>query len=101
MFDILGQVAALKRPALLVQAARFGVDHYTRSRHLRRILRSLTIPRPGEAIMRLIEAESIENDKRLTAAADYSIAAHVELLVALMGEARLLRAAIRPAKEVT
>lgn len=92
MLDILGQIARLQRPKLLVQAARFGVDDYVRHRHLTRILRSASLPRSGPAIMRLLEIEAAHDERRLAQAADYGIAAHLEVLVALMGEARLLRA---------
>ena len=96
MQDVLGMVGALSRPKLLVRAARFGVEEYSRERHLPRILRSPSLPRSGEALMRLMEIEAEMNDRRRARAADYAIAAHVEALIAIMGEARLLRATARP-----
>ncbi len=93
MLDVLSQIAQLQRPKLLVQAARFGVDDYSRDRHLTRILRAATLPRSGEAVMRLLEIEAGHELRRVAHAADYAIAAHLQVLVALMGEARLLRAA--------
>lgn len=95
MLDILGMITNLRRPRLLVRAARFGVDDYVRSTMLPRLLHSVALPRHGEAIMCLLEIEADLNDRRLAAAADYSIARHVSVLIALMGEARLLRAATR------
>ena len=96
MQDILGMIGALNRPRLLVQAARFGVDAYSRTNCLARLLKSLSLPRSGEAILRLMDIEADLNDRRVVAAADYSVARHVEVLIALMGEARLLRAVMRP-----
>lgn len=89
-------IGSLNRPRLLVQAARFGVDGYSRTTCLARLLRSLSLPRSGEAILRLLDIEADLNDRRIVAAADYSVARHVEVLIALMGEARLLRAVLRP-----
>lgn len=85
-------IAALNRPRLLVQAARFGAADYSRTVHLARILGHPAPPRPGTAILALLEREAEIEERRLAAAADYSVARHVELLIALMGEARFLRA---------
>jgi Family of unknown function (DUF6477) len=92
MQDLLGLIARLNRPRLLVSAARFGVDDYDRGTHLPRLLGGGHLPRTGDSIMRLLDIEADINDRRVGAAADYSIARHVAVLIALMGEARLLRA---------
>lgn len=92
MQSILSMVAALKRPKLLIRTARFGVDDYNRSQHLPRILKTVALPRSGPAILQLLEIEEDMNNRRLAGSADYSVARHVEVLIALMGEARLLRA---------
>ena len=97
MQDLLGMIAGLNRPRLLVRAARFGIDDYNRSIHLPRLLGPGYLPRTGESIVRLIDIEADINDRRVGAAADYSIARHVAVLIALMGEARLLRAMTRSA----
>lgn len=97
MQDVLGMIAGLNRPRLLVRAARFGVDDYDHSLHLPRLLGPGHLPRTGEAIVRLLDIEADINDRRVGAAADYSIARHVAVLIALMGEARLLRAMTRAA----
>lgn len=97
MQDLLGMIAGLNRPRLLVRAARFGVDDYSRTNQLPRLLGVIALPRTGEAIVRLIELEADLNDRRMVAGADYSVARHVAFLIALMGEARLLRAMTRSA----
>ena len=97
MQDLLGLIAGLNRPRLLVRAARFGVDEYNRSLHLPRLLGAGHLPRNGESIVRQIDMEADLNDRRVGATADYSIARHVAILIALMGEARLLRAMTRSA----
>lgn len=95
MYDALGLIATLTRPRLLVRAARFGVDDYRRDQHLPRLLATEALPRSGEAILRLLDIEDDLNDRRVTVVADYAVARHVEVLIALLGEARLLRAALR------
>lgn len=99
MQDILSMVAALRRPRLLIRTARLGVDAYRRDGHLQRLLGYGTVPRSAPALIRLIEMEADENDLRRTGDAAYSLARHVDLLIAMMGEARLLRAAT-PSGEV-
>ena len=96
MQDVLSMVAGLKRPRLLVQAARFGLDDYRREAHLPRLLGAVEAPlRPGAAILRLLELEADMDASRCRRAAEYRVARHVAVLVALMGEARLLRALAR------
>jgi hypothetical protein len=49
------------------------------------------MPSPAEAVSRLSKLEAETDDRRRTGARTYSILRHVELLIALMGEARLAR----------
>ena len=91
MQDLISMLQSLRRPRLLIRAARIGVEDYRRDSHLPRLLEFGTMPRPGAAIIRLMEMEAALNDARKTDAAGYSIARHVDVLVAMMGEARLLR----------
>ncbi|GAA4217378.1 hypothetical protein GGQ68_003150 [Sagittula marina] len=90
MKDLLGILNDLRRPKLLIRAARIGVQDYRRSSCLNRILGQGQTPRPGEAVMRLIEIEADIDEQRRTADASYSVTRHVEVLTAMMGEARLL-----------
>ena len=92
MLDLHTRIATLKRPSLLARAARFGVDDYRRTVHLRRILQSDSLPRHGQAIMQLLDIEAEMDGLRLSDSANYRPAHHVEVLVALLGEAQLLRA---------
>ncbi len=96
MQDLLGRIAGLNRPRLLVNAARFGVDDYNRNVHLPRLLRSVTMPRPGPAILQLLDLEAAAEARRVDTQSDYSVARHIELLIALLGEARFLRSQTRP-----
>ncbi len=101
MLDLLSLISALNRPSLLVRTARFGLDDYCRNQHLARILRTVHLPRTGDAIMQLLEIENDLNTARIARRADYGIAQHVGVLIALMGEARLLRAATCPLSVAT
>jgi len=80
----------LRRPKLLIRAARFGLADYDRERDLRRLMHAPAAPAPGRAVTRLIEAEARLEDIRKSGGAAYSPARHVEILIALMAEARLL-----------
>tara|TARA_R110002073_G_scaffold302592_1_gene470332 strand:- start:725 stop:1039 length:315 start_codon:yes stop_codon:yes gene_type:complete len=101
MLDVLGMVGALERPKLLVNAARFGLDDYDRERHLRRVLRTDHLPRPAQALMMLLDLESVMDGQRTAKQAEYGIARHLDLLIAIMGEARILRATSRPSVVAT
>ena len=93
MQDVLSMVQALRRPRLLIRAARAGSQDYRREAHLPKLLGYGALPRPGATLMRLMEIEADLNDKRKADDAMYSIARHVEVLSAMMGEAQLLRSA--------
>uniref|UniRef100_UPI004048B7B7 DUF6477 family protein n=1 Tax=Yoonia sp. TaxID=2212373 RepID=UPI004048B7B7 len=96
MLDISARIAQLRRPSLLIKAARFGLDDYVRTMHLRRILKTETIPRPAPAVMQLLDIESALNTARIEKQATYSVARHVDVMIALMAEAQILRATSRP-----
>lgn len=91
MQDPLSRLATLRRPPLLVEAARFGVDAYDRTAALPRLI-GAAARGPAQALMALIEREADLEARRRAGTGDYRPARHVELIVALMGEARLLRA---------
>ena len=92
MEDVLTLISRLKRPTMLVRTARYGIDDYNRIVHLRRLLKAETVPGPGQAIIKLLEIEAVVNAQRIDQKAEYSVARHVELIVALMCEAQILKA---------
>ena len=96
MLDISARIAQLRRPKLLIKAARFGLDDYVRNMHLRRILKTDSIPRPAPALMQLLDIESSLNTARIEKQTTYSVARHVDVMIALMAEAQILRATSRP-----
>lgn len=90
MTALIETLATTRRPRLLVRAARFGLEEYNRNRDLRRILRGDSVPAPSDAVTRLMDMEAAHEDTRQRGDASYSIARHLEVLIALMGESRLL-----------
>ena len=94
MKDILGTMAALRRPPILVRAARHGLLEYRRGTHLPRYLGIDTLPRSGPALLQLMDLEQTLEGQRKRRDAGYSAARHVDILIAMMAEARLLRASL-------
>ncbi|WP_295316457.1 DUF6477 family protein [Roseobacter sp.] len=92
MQDILSMLHALRRPPLLMRAARIGAVDYRRSVHLPRLLGYGVLPRHGAALFRLMELEGTLNSQRLSDDTSYSLIRHVDVLIAMVGEARVLRA---------
>lgn len=92
MLDVLSALHALRRPRLLLRAARIGQGDYRRTVHLQRHLGIGPLPCSGAALMQLMEIEAEMNAQRKRRAAEYSAARHVDILIAMMGEARILRA---------
>ncbi|MGR3486191.1 MAG: DUF6477 family protein [Paracoccaceae bacterium] len=86
-------VEALRRPDILVRAARHGVDHYRRATALPRLLGPGPVPGPRAAILRLLEREAAMEAARRGDGLGYEPASHVALVTALLGELRAARAA--------
>ena len=92
MNDVNTMLRALRRPAILIRAARIGQEGYVRRRDLARILRTTPLPGPGAAIMALMDREAELDERRREGSLTYTAASHVEVLAALMAEARALAA---------
>lgn len=87
MNDFRKRLADLRRPRLLITVARHGVSDHRRDRDLRRLVDARD---PETAVNTLIAQEQRLEDVRRTGCASYSITRHIEVLVALMAEVRLL-----------
>jgi len=88
MTDRCPRLSDLRRPRLLVRAARHGLQDYRRDRDLRRLLAAGPETAPEAALTRLMAEEARIEATRRRGDAGYSIARHIELLIALMAEAR-------------
>lgn len=92
--DTVEELTALRRPRLLIRAARFAVADYNRDRDFKRLTGVSRTPGPDATLPLLIEAEAGQEAARKDGRATYSVTRHVALLSALMGEARLAARAV-------
>jgi Family of unknown function (DUF6477) len=90
MTDLATILAALRRPKILVRAARAGVVDYRRERDLKRILRLPRAAAARHAIDHLLAEERRLEEVRAAGEATYSIQRHVAVLTAILAEARLV-----------
>lgn len=93
MQDVFSMLNALHRPRLMMRAARLGAENYRRSSHLPRLLGYGVLPGHGAALLRLMEIEAALEEQRQRSDAGYSLIRHIDVLIAMVGEARVLRAA--------
>lgn len=89
MQDIMSMLNSLCRPRLLIRAARIGSQDYVRERHLKRVLKTDQLPRSAAALLQLLEIEHAINEQRRVEDTGYSLVRHMDVLIALLGEARL------------
>lgn len=89
MTDIATILAALRRPKILIRAARAGLVDYRRDRDLRRLLRQRG-PASAQAISTLLDEEGRLEATRTSGEATYNLQRHVAVLTAILAEARLL-----------
>lgn len=92
MQDLMTMISAMRRPRMLIRAARIGAQAYRRDRHLRRLVGYGDLPRPAAALLRLHEIEADLDAQRRADDAGYSVARHLDILIAMIGEARMLDA---------
>lgn len=89
MTDCRTVLETLRRPRLLMRAARFGLAEYRRERDLSRYLDG---PASAEdTVSSLMSVEARLEATRIAGDAAYSVARHIEVLIALLAEARFLR----------
>ncbi len=93
MNDLASVLNALRRPKILIRAARAGVVDYRRDRDLRRLLRLARGTAGPQTIGTLLAEESRLESTRTAGEATYSIQRHVAVLTALLAEVRLTGAA--------
>ncbi|WP_010139523.1 DUF6477 family protein [Oceanicola sp. S124] len=90
MQDLNAMLAQLKRPGLLVKAARMAAEDYQRDRHLPGLIGGPAPRRHGAAALDLMGREAELEQLRREGATTYSSLRHVRLLSALIAEARLM-----------
>jgi len=95
LVTILETFRQTRRPRLLLRTARIGLAEYERERDLRRVLRLPAAPAPGPAtVLALLDLEAEQEAQRTRAPVEigdtWRPARHVEVLIALLAEARLM-----------
>lgn len=85
---ITNSLESLRRPRLLVRAARHGLSEYNRKRDLRRIAGFTENATPQRVTTMLLDMEDNMEQRRVAGDAAYEPARHIELLVALMAESK-------------
>lgn len=91
MQDLISMLQQLQRPKLMMRAARIGAEDYRRGAHLPRLLGYGALPRTAQAVMKLIDLEAELEHQRQAADANYSVLRHLDVMIALVSEARDLR----------
>lgn len=84
---------ALRRPRILVRAARAGQTGWRRQRDLPRLLRCEDCPAPDAALRRLRAEEAALDGARRARSAEYDLKRHVLLMIAILAEMRAASAA--------
>ena len=88
MTDFTATVSNLRRPSMLIRAARLGMEDYRRERDLRRFVEKPL--RSEETLAKLLRTEEEFEQTRCRGAIDYSFVKHIEVLIALLCEVKLL-----------
>lgn len=88
MSDLVSTLSTLKRPRILVGAARKGVGFYRRERDLEPLLKSLRSPADADS-EQLLAAEAQLEQTRSNGGSGYSLTNHIAVLTALIAEAAL------------
>lgn len=96
MTDLFSRILDLRRPPLLIRAARAGTGHFDRQRDLKRLIRVTAAPAPSRSITLLLDEEAELEESRKTQNPSYSPLRHIEVLIAVIAETRLLSSMIEP-----
>ena len=89
MFNIINLLENLRRPKILVRAARLGLSDYNRETDLVRITRTSKTSSPAAIVDRLLSQEQNLEMARKTGDASYSVQRHIRVLTAVLAEAKL------------
>lgn len=82
-------LSSLKRPKILINAARLGMADYDRDADLRFIAKTSQTPSHETALETLLTREGELEDNRKNAQESYSVHDHIRVLTALLAEVRL------------
>lgn len=89
MSNFIDTLSKMARPKLLVRAAKYGTADYNRTRDLKRLIGDAGSPGEARVVNTLIEKEATLEATRKAGSHEYSFSNHINVLVALIEEARL------------
>ncbi len=90
MSDFAQMLHALRRPKILIRAARAGVVDYRRERDLKKLLRQQAAGASARAIDSLLAEETRLEATRTSGEGTYNLQRHVAILTAIIAEARMV-----------
>lgn len=85
---VAANLAEMRRPRILIRAARAGVADYRRERDLKRLVKDAKGLLAGDALPPLLAEEHRLETTRTAGGATYSIQRHVAVLTAILAEVR-------------
>lgn len=88
MLTIITLLDNLRRPKILIRAARLGLSDYSRNADLQRITRAPKSASPRAIIDRLLSQEESLEMARKNGDASYSVHRHIRILTAVLAEAK-------------
>ncbi len=80
----------MKRPKILLQAAKIGLKTYSRNRVLKHLFKAQKIPQPMQVIKQLMINEMTLEKARKSGSAAYDMKIHIQIMTALLQEICLL-----------
>ncbi len=90
MSDFAQMLQALRRPKILIRAARAGVVDYRRERDLKKLLRQQAASASARTIDSLLAEENRLEATRTSGEGTYNLQRHVAVLTAIIAEARMV-----------
>ena len=90
MTNLKSTLETIHRPKTLMRAAKSALSDYDRSKGLQRLLGKSDQLRPEDALQELLPLEQDCETRRQTGRVAYSVARHLEVMVAIIAEASLL-----------
>jgi hypothetical protein len=90
MTNLKAALETIHRPKTLMRAAKSALGEYDRTKGLQRLLGKSETICPEEALRELLPLEQDCETRRQTGRVAYSVARHLEVMVAIIAEASLL-----------
>ncbi len=80
----------MKRPKILLLAAKVGLKTYSRNKELKRLFKTRTVPQPPHALRMLRIREMYLEKARKKGKAAYDMKLHIQVMTALLQELYLV-----------